>query len=139
MKMLIRAIMIAVCMLGPMRCVAADEPRKIDFTTVLLDQDDKPIVAIECANATTDAECKDKKQTIFTLGLVALRSLNLAEANLQPGESQRRGYLAVSIYKSAGAQLSSDEITLIKNQIAKMYAPIVVMRAFEILDPIPKK
>lgn len=113
---------------------AADAPRKIDFTTVLEDQDSVPFQ--ECADQ-YDKDCKIKRP--MTLGSAALRSLGMVEPNLDLVESQKRGQLAISIYKSTAAQLTSEEISLIKKQIAKGFNPLVVVRAFAILDPATEK
>lgn len=109
---------------------AADIPRKIDFTIVLKDPDDADFQ--ECADQ-YDKDCKVKRP--MTLGSASLRALSMLEANLDVVESQRRGQLAVSVYKSTGAQLTADEIVLIKKQLAKSYSPLVVQRALAILDP----
>lgn len=111
---------------------AADEPRKIDFTTVLNDPDGEPLQ--ECIDP---PDCKTKKA--MTLGYVAMKSLVMAEAGLGPDESLKRGHLAISVYKSTGAQLTAEEVALIKRQIAKGYSPLVAVRAFVILDPASAK
>lgn len=111
-------------------CRAADAPRKIDFTVVLTDQDDRPLQ--ECAEP-DDRECKVKRP--ITLGSIALRALSAQEQGLSPDESLKRGALAMSVYKASAAELSADEISLIKRQIAKIASPFIVARAFPILDP----
>ena len=116
----------------------AADAAKIDFTTVLNDQDGHPLE--ECiepmANpplAPVDKACT-KKQDI-TLGIVSTRALLTPEQNLQPEDSQKRGQLALSVYRSAGAQLTAEEVALIKKRIAAVYGPLIVARAFPLLDP----
>lgn len=116
---------------------AADEPRKVDFQTVLTDQDGEPMT--ECIDDPLPKGgevCKVKRPV--TLGTVSLRSLAAAEQGLAPDESLKRGQLAISVYKSAGAQLTAEETALIKKQISKFYSPLIVMRAFPLLDPATK-
>lgn len=112
----------------------AAEPRTIDFTVVLKDQDESPFD--ECADF-SDRECKIKRP--LTLGSAALRSLSLPEQGMDQAESLKRGKLALSVYKSQASQLTAEEISLIKKQMPKAYTPLVVVRAFAILDPADSK
>ncbi len=64
----------------------AADTRKIDFSQVILDQDDKPIVVLECVDptdlvATADGrkDCRNTKPVTYTLGIIAQRALNLPE------------------------------------------------------------
>ena len=43
------------------------------------------------------------------------------------------------VYKSAAAELTVDEIKLIKDQVAKTWGPLIVARAFPLLDPATAK
>lgn len=114
--------------------VAADDVRKIDFTTIMVDQDDHQLT--ECADP-ADKECKDKRP--ITLGMVCMRALINPEPGLKPEDSLKRGKLALDIYKANAAQLTAEEITTIKAQIAKAYGPLVVVRVFPLLDPVTAK
>jgi hypothetical protein len=58
--------------------------------------------------------------------------------NLPQDEALKRGQLALSVYKSDGAPLTAEEIALIKKQIAKFFGPIMVVKAFALLDPAAK-
>lgn len=116
---------------------AADEPRKIDFTLALTDQDGEAMT--ECADnppAKSEEACKARR--LVTLGTVSMRALAFPEQNLSPEESLKRGQLAISIYKSTAAQLTVEETALIKKQISKFFGPIVVLRTFSLLDPAVK-
>jgi hypothetical protein len=116
---------------------AGDEPRKIDFTSVIMDQDDQPLR--ECTDDPLPKEIREcKAYKSVTLGMIAFRALASAERDVPQDESVRRGHLGLTIYKAAAAQLTAEEITLIKKQIAKNYSPLVVVRAFGILDPAEK-
>lgn len=113
---------------------ALADPRKIDFSTIIVDQDSVPFE--ECADV-TDKDCKTKKP--LTLGAASLRALALPERDMEQAESWKRGELAMRVYKSTAAQLTAEEISLIKKQIAKAYNPLVTYRAVSILDPQPEK
>src|SRR5262245_23181367 len=91
------------------------EPNKVDFTAVLMDQDNKPMM--ECADnpaPRSDAECKIRHSV--TLGMIALRALSMPEQGLAPEKSLERGQLALRVYKSEDVVLKAEEITLIKAQ-----------------------
>ena len=51
---------------------------------------------------------------------------------------QARVELAKRVKDSSDAKLSSDEISLIKRLIAKVYSPIIIDQAFTLLDPNAK-
>lgn len=110
---------------------AEDLGHKIDFTQVLTDPDGKPFT--ECIKLSEDkSKCVDEKE--LTLGWVAMQSLNVIEQGINYSDSNKRGTLALKVYKSAGMELSEDEITLIKNQMPKRYSPVVVAKAATILN-----
>jgi hypothetical protein len=104
----------------------------IDFTTALNDLDG---AAISDGTETKAA---------FTLGSAAVRALVIPyedERNLSPEEKFKRGELASRIH-SAGVgaaatgriSLKSEEITLLKKLIGKAYSPLIVFRAWPLLD-----
>ena len=116
---------------------AADEPRKIDFTTVLLDPDDKPMS--ECADDPLPKEARDcVTRRPITLGLIALGALAQYEQGTAPEEVAKRGALGLELYKSTGATLTPEDIVLLKKQIAKRYTPLMAIRAFRLIDPTTK-
>jgi hypothetical protein len=134
---MLRYIIATVLLAASSAAFGADEPRKIDFQTVLVDQDGKGMT--ECADDPApkgEEVCKVRRPV--TLGMLALRALSAPEQNLAQDESLKRGQLALSIYKSASAQLTVEEIALIKKQIAKFFGPVVVARSFSLLDPAAK-
>lgn len=132
-------ILFGVFLLFTQAAFAADS-RKIDFTAILTDADNQPIY--ECANPgpsipANDPACKDKRP--FTLGLAAERALIQPEQNLSPEDSLMRGQLALNVLNSSGAELKAEEIALIKKRIAALYGPLIVARAFPLLDPAAGK
>lgn len=56
------------------------------------------------------------------------------EQTLSPGEKNLRFWLAVKIHNGE-QNLSADEITLLKKVVGKAYGPLVVGRAYGMLDP----
>lgn len=118
----------------------AAEDRLIDFTTVIKNQDG--VALVECADL-TDRECKQTR--VVTLGSVAFSALTNVVRDpagrpetIPAEESVKRGQLGFRIYKSADAKLTAEDIALIKQQIGKMFNPMIVVRAFEVLDPNSK-
>jgi hypothetical protein len=116
----------------------AADVRKIDFTAVITDIDDAPLV--ECSDPATipatDPACKAKKTV--TLGLVAMRALITPEQGVSPEDNLMRGQLAISVAHSNGAELKAEEVALIKKRIGTVYGPLIVARTFPMLDPAAK-
>lgn len=127
-------VMLAFCASA---ALAADDSRKVNFQIVIVDHDNEAMT--ECADdppPKPGEACKVKRPV--TLGLIAMRALVAPEQNLPPEEGLKRGQLAMSVYKSPGALLTAEETALIKKQIGKFYGPLIVMRAFALLDPAAK-
>lgn len=134
------ATTIVAVLLGTAAAMAADQPRKIDFSVVLTDQDDKLLNVCITPGIAVDADSKDcTEKRPMTLGFVASRALNAGEPNMDLGESIRRGQLAINVAHSSGAELTVEEIALIKKRIAAVWSPIVTARAAAILDPAENK
>lgn len=111
---------------------------KINFGTVLTDQDNNPM--LECADnpaPKTDAECKQRQPV--TLGMITLRALAQPEQGLAADESLKRGQLGLRAYKAESIELTAEDLSVIKRQIAKIYNPLIVARTFPILDPATAK
>jgi hypothetical protein len=97
----------------------------IDFTVTLNDLDGAAI------SDGTEAKVP------FTLGSAAVRALVIPyedERNLSPDEKFRRGELAARIHNAISLGLKSEEITLLKKLIGKAYSPLIVFRAWPLLD-----
>lgn len=106
---------------------------KIDFTVVLKDQDNKPLkdVLTMQANGNVDTE--------LTLGRAAVHALMYQgqdEPNLGGEEKFSRGLLAFKIRDDSDCELKAEDIALIKKLIGKLFSPIVVYRAYPILDGV---
>ncbi len=97
----------------------------IDFTVALSDLDG---VAISDGG---DAKAP------FTLGAAAVRALVISyedERNLSPEEKFKRGELATRIYGATSLSLKAEDVTLLKRLIGKAYGPLIVFRAWPLLD-----
>ena len=97
----------------------------IDFTTVISDLD---------GGAISDGS---EARMPFTLGSAAVRALVIPyedERNLSPEEKFKRGELAARIHAATSLCLKSEEITLLKKLIGKAYGPLIVFRAWPLLD-----
>jgi hypothetical protein len=97
-----------------------------DFTALITDIDG---AAIEDGTA-------DKKP--FTLGDAAVKALVTPypdEPNLAAEEKFKRAELAFRIRNKPDLVMSAEETAMVKKLIGKAYAPIVVFRAWPMLDP----
>jgi hypothetical protein len=97
----------------------------IDFTVALGDLDG---VAISDGSDT---------KVPFTLGSAAVRALVISyedERNLSPEEKFKRGELATRIHGATSLSLKAEDVTLLKKLIGKAYGPLIVFRAWPLLD-----
>lgn len=100
----------------------------VDFATVLSDLDGKPLPAGDA----------DHPALQLTLGFAATRALCIAypdEQSVAPEEKLKRGRLALRIEADPHAKLTAEEVATVKKLIAKAYGPLVVARAWPLLDP----
>lgn len=100
----------------------------IDFTQVILDQDDKPI---------NDPMAGAGKDIPLTLGRAVSHALNGMypdEQSLSGEEKFNRGMLAFRVRDDTAAELKAEDIVLIKKTLAKLYGPAVIYRAYQILE-----
>lgn len=93
-----------------------------DFTQKILDANNQPI----------KQENRD-----LTLGDVSSAALfaNRPDDKASSEDKFKRGILALKLKDAKGdIVLSSEEITLIKDQIGKSFSPLIVVRAWQMLD-----
>jgi hypothetical protein len=110
--------------------LAAEAPRTIDFTQVLIAVDGKPIQE-------PTAPGKEAPPPL-TLGDVAVVALDAAleEDRTASGEAKfLRDQIARKIYKKKSVILTVEEITTIKTRIGKAYPAGIVGAAWRLLDP----
>jgi len=99
---------------------------KINFTVILKNLAGKTL--------------KDGKKDV-TLKDVSINALlgNYKDENIDGNEKLKRFMLATKISEATGEiELENDDVTLIKDMIAKGYSTVVTARAWQILDPHKK-
>jgi len=70
----------------------------------------------------------------LTLGMVCSRSLIASDVE-DADEKMKRGSLAIKIYDSEEPMaLKVEEVSLLKEVVSKMWSPLIVARAFPLLD-----
>jgi hypothetical protein len=104
---------------------------EIDFSTVITDLSGKPVV-----NCPSGSDCKDAPP--LTLGEAAVLALtvNLPDQQKAPldGEEKFKNYmLAQKIYNQGKVDLSPGDIEKVKAAIGKVYASVVVGKAWVLL------
>lgn len=116
---------------------------EVDFSQKLIGYDGKPVKSRD-EETSTDAEGKEVRKVVekeIDLKTVCINSLMFFDQreNLTGDDKFRRHRLANKIYESAkekkAVTIAAENIVLLKQQIAKVYSPLVVGPAFEILDP----
>jgi len=102
---------------------------KIDFTKVLLDLEEKPILEPEVK------EGKVSGSRPLTLKSVCLNSLmgQFEDEKGLSGEEKIKRFLLAKKINEGGEELKSEEIAEIKKLVSKAYATLIVGRVFEIL------
>lgn len=121
--------------------------RRIFFTTLFAIALTAPAAAIDFKAPITSLDgssvplSKDDK-TALTLGRACEEALTyngqLAGDTATPEEKNRRFWIAMKIHEDK--PLTADEITIVKKVVGLAYGPLIVGRAFELLDPasVPK-
>lgn len=130
----------------------------VDFSTVITDVKGAPIKTVsidggallaairEIAAAGSEAQALAKKivdevpaSDNITLRDIAVNVLGLQfkdEQSLSGKEKMRRGLLAQRIHQAAEPlALRAEDVASLKALIAKAYGPLIVMRAWMLLDP----
>lgn len=98
---------------------------KVDFSTVLNDLLGEPLK-------------EDGKP--FTLSMACCTALMTPaqdEPNVAAETKVRRFKLATAIIQGGEQDFSIEDVAELKKLIGKIFGPLVVGRAFEILDPVP--
>ena len=105
---------------------------KIDFSTILHNIEGEPFlddVAMQ-SNGGTKVE--------LTLGRAASNPLlmtNPKGGDVNGKEKFDRSMLAVRVYGGDTVDLKAEEVTKLKTLIGDLYSPLVVYRAWQVLDP----
>ncbi len=96
---------------------------KIDFSAVIKDLD---------GDAVKDGE---KDATLGRVACAALLASYADEQNLPAEEKVKRFRLAEIAAKAGQQEVKIDDVALIKKLIGKAFAPLVVARAYDIIEP----
>lgn len=135
------ALFAALCLAST--AFAADEPRKIDFTQVIMDDDGCPIsdneklTPVRTSATLAKPECpRPEKMTPpdLTLGMAAYHALVMGEPNLSWEENTRRRDLGKSIRFSKEWPLLPSDLELIKKAMVKLWGPEVIGAANDLLS-----
>jgi hypothetical protein len=113
--------------------------RAADFSAKILDLYGQPMV--DDAKCPLDQAGNRKCDDPATLGIVAMRALLApyqGEENLSGEDKFKRFALAMKIKGGGEVPLSAEDTALLKKLIGKLYTPLVVGRAFPLLDPAEK-
>ena len=99
-----------------------------NFDQPILDLNDNPV--------------KDAQGTVFTLGVITMNALLMPyedEKNLTGKDKAERMQLALKINKRMKeVDLTVEQLALVKTLVAKAYGPLIVGRAWELLELEPK-
>lgn len=108
----------------------------VDFSAPLTDIDGHAMKDdFQCVGRPDYSICLET-QPDLTLGAASIHALllyNAGESNVSDEEKWRRGVLAVAIKDGRTADLTVDQIDLIKKKISARYGPMVVFRALSLL------
>lgn len=127
------AIAIALAFASP--CLAEENLRQIDFTKVLTGPDG-PFK--ECKKQDDAGKCI--KQIDLTLGLLCLTAAAMPDRGASLADQVAHGRLAMKLLDAKMMELSSDDVTFLKSQIAKLgYNTMAVYQATRLLDPTVDK
>lgn len=113
----------------------------VNFGITIVDQDDKPMADCTKVDKVDPTKCAEGATREVTLRIIAIAALNVADPAIPADEQVRRGLLAQNIYKSIGPMaLDAKDTEILKAAIAKRgYTPLIVLQAFQQLDPASVK
>lgn len=110
----------------------------IDFSTILLDADNEPILDAPSAPLGANGLPDISQAPILTLGRASAGALftNFPdERDLPADEKCARAALALRVRQAKEIELSPEEASAIKRLLGKAFGGIVLLRAFPLLDP----
>lgn len=96
---------------------------KIDFSAVIKDLD---------GDAVKDGE---RDATLGRVACAALLATYADEQNLAAEDKVKRFRLAEIASKGGEQEIKVDDVALIKKLIGKAFAPLIVARAYDIIEP----
>jgi hypothetical protein len=117
------------------RADADPAPHPIDMTAVMMGDQGVPLKDVADRTA-EDPDCKKCRD--LTLGRAVVNALFVMlpeERDLSGEQKFSRGLLAKRVESDPKAQLSAEEIAVVKRLIGKTYGTAVVVQAYQMLDP----
>lgn len=112
---------------------------KLNFEQKLVGIDGKNLFESIRAKRMVDGkevEIEEKKDIILKDVCVAALTIALKDENPSAIEKMKRGELARKIYNAKGEyHINVEETSLVKELIGKLYGVVVVLAAFDLLDP----
>jgi hypothetical protein len=116
----------------------------VDMTTVLMGEDGRPARDVfakdPVAKGQEDPDPRCEKCPALRLGVAVSHALfaSFPEDHDTPDQKWARAVLAQRVSEEKAAQLTAEEVAVIKRQLGKAYGGIVLMQAFPLLDPNSK-
>jgi len=109
---------------------------KINVTQKLLglNNEEMRVVLQACPVCGRPVE-EEENQTLRNAATSALTALFRDEPNLDAKKKFERGALALRIHNNDEPSLSVNEVALVKELIGKRFDPLIIVRAWAILDP----
>lgn len=108
---------------------------KVNFETILTTLDNEPIQIPPEGQSTCQLCGHIKEPEDLTLEKVAIVSLFNVKQDESADNKLKRYILAQRIKQHPIVELSSEDITFIRKEVANAYGPLVYGRVSEILDP----
>lgn len=105
----------------------------INFTEVLTDMEGKPLTESSKLPGSNGAVVD------VTLRKICQNALLSNDPKMSGEEKIKRYILAQRIQQQDLMELSADDISLIKKEIAIYFSPLIVGKAYELLDPVSMK
>lgn len=132
--------------------LATSQAQALDFTQVLMDDDNCPLrddpslTTTRTSSTVARPECPGIEKSMtpdLTLGLVVYHALLMTfqEDKFTGEQKQQRGDLARRVRAAKDTMLTADEVVLAKQAVGKLWNPLVISIVFPLLDPAtaPKK
>ena len=111
----------------PAKTADQQQAHTIDFDAIMVDLDDEPIIDGR-------AKAEQKPLTLASICEQVL-SIDFAGEAVNGPEKLRRARLAGLIHRKRQLVLKAEDVTLVKILVAKGWPPLIVMRAYPLLDP----
>jgi hypothetical protein len=121
-------VIVTLAILSVTSALAADEPRRIDFTQSLMDGDAPIVDDVQCPNRSCS--------TPLTLGNAVYYSRRVPEQGLDFREAVRRDEVATRVREARDWPLLDADRAMIEKMLARLYpSPMFLGAAARILEP----